>query len=162
MSDPFRDRQHPCPACGAPLREFRTRHVCDACDGMLLTLPDLTQAVHDLTSVQPTFEYREEAPGKRACPVCSAPMSTCKLRIVLEAELADPKPELDRCVEHGVWFDGEELAGVFTKVMGKGYGAGVGRKGPAGGGSAIDRGSGGWRGASGNPEWWGDGGGGKW
>lgn len=161
MSDPYRDRRLTCPACGATLREFRTRQVCDACDGMLLTLPDLAAAVHDLTSIEPTFEFRDEAPGKRACPDCAAPMSTCKLRIVLDTELADPKPALDRCTEHGLWFDGEELAGVFQKVTGKGFGGGVGRKGPKGG-HALERGSGGWRGASGNPEWWGGGGGGKW
>jgi hypothetical protein len=128
---------------------------------MLLALPDLAQAVHDLTSIEATFEFRDEQPGKRACPRCATRMATCKLRIVLDSELEDPKPVLDRCAEHGLWFDGEELAAVFQRVTGKGFGGGVGRKG-AKGGAALERGSGGWRGASGNPEWWGGGGGGKW
>jgi len=37
-------------------------------------------------------------------------MTTHKLRVVLDDELAKPRPELDHCAEHGIWFDGEELA----------------------------------------------------
>jgi hypothetical protein len=165
MNDPYRDQRLTCPACKATLREFRGRQVCDGCDGMLLTLADLGGAIHDLTSITPTFEYRDEKRGERGCPHCGGAMTTCKLRIVLDTELADPKPVLDRCTEHGIWFDGEELAGVFEKVASKGFGGGVGRKAGKASGPAASRpsmASGGWRGASGVPEWWGGGGGGKW
>jgi Zn-finger nucleic acid-binding protein len=128
MSDPYRDQNLTCPACNATLREFQTREVCDGCQGMMLTLPDLAHAIFDLTSITPTFEYANEAVGKRACPKCRAPMTTCHLRVLLEDEIEKPRPELDRCGEHGIWFDGEELAKVFEKVAGKGYGSGVGRK----------------------------------
>ena len=142
MSDPYRDKRLSCPACNSPLREFRTRYACDSCDGMMLTLPDLAQAIHDLTSVMPAFEYRDAKPGKRSCPHCATTMSTCKLTLVLESEEIEPKPVLDRCDAHGIWFDGEELAGVFEKIATKGYGGGVGRKGPKGGGGAIPSGGG--------------------
>jgi len=158
MTDPYRDRRLACPACNAPLREYQTRWVCDACDGMMLALPDLAVAIFDMTSVQPVFEYRDEKPGKRACPHCHTQMTTCKLRVVIEDELAEPRPVLDRCAEHGIWFDGEELANVFLKCAGKGHGNAH----PHRGGVNATRGSGGWRGASGVPEWWGGGGGGKW
>lgn len=151
MTSPYRDQRLLCPACKATLREYRARWVCDGCDGMMLALSDLAAAIFDLTSVEPVFEYRDDKPGKRSCPHCTAAMSTCKLRIVIEEEIADPKPVLDRCPEHGVWFDGEELANVFVKCHGKGHGAAS----PQGGGIAADRGSGGWRGKSGVPEWWG-------
>ena len=153
---PFRDDFLTCPACAAPLREYQTRQVCDACDGMLLALADLAHAIHDLTSVVPTFEYADEAPGKRSCPRCRQAMTTCKLRVVLDREIEKPRPVLDRCREHGLWFDGEELASVLAKVAGKGFGGGVGRKGPSTPGAPLSRGSGGWRGASGVPEWWGN------
>ncbi|MBA3454466.1 MAG: hypothetical protein H0T42_15355 [Deltaproteobacteria bacterium] len=131
---------------------------------MLLTLVDLSGAIHDMTSVVPSFEYKDEKPGKRPCPKCRTLMTTCRLVLSLDDEIEKPRPELDRCAEHGIWFDGEELAKVFQKVAGKGFGGGVGRKGYAGskGGGGADRGSGGWRGRSGVPEWWGGGGGGKW
>ena len=133
MSDPYRDHHLTCPACNSPLREFQTRLVCDKCDGMLLTLPDLAHAIHDMTSIEPTFEYRDDKPGKRACPHCEQPMTVCKLSVMFEQDVIEPKPTLDRCNEHGIWFDGQELAGVFEKVATKGYGGGVGRKGPKGG-----------------------------
>lgn len=129
VNEPFRDQHRTCPACQALLREFRTRLVCDACQGMMLTLDDLGLAIHDMTSIVATFTYHHEAPGKRLCPTCSVPMTRCKLDIGLEQAVEHPRPELDRCEAHGIWFDNEELAKVFERVAGKGYGGGVGRKG---------------------------------
>jgi hypothetical protein len=111
-----------------PLREFRTRQICDACEGMMVTLTDLAGAIHDLTSITPTFEYVDGKVGARRCPHCAELMTTCKLRVMLEDEIEKPRPELDRCDAHGIWFDAEELAKVFEKVATKGFGGGVGRK----------------------------------
>lgn len=162
MSDPYRDQKLPCPACNAPLRAFQTRLACDACQGMLVTLDDLARAIHEMTSVTPTFELTDAKPGKRACPHCKQAMSTCKIRVVLDDEVEKPRPELDLCEQHGLWFDDEELAKVFEKVAGKGFGGGVGRVGRGPGGTAAKSGSYGWKGHHGVPEWWGGGGGGKW
>ncbi len=128
MSEPYRDQHFACPACKAPMRVFHKRLVCDACYGVMLTLEDLATGVHDLTSILPTFAYRNEKPGKRACPHCAVLMTTCKLTLGLEEEVEKPRPELDRCVEHGIWFDGEELARVLEKVTGKGHGPGTAHK----------------------------------
>ncbi len=162
MSDPYRDQQLSCPACNAPLREIQTRHACDRCNGMFLPLADLGRAIFEMTSLEPRFEYHDEKPGKRTCPCCRVAMTTCKLRVILEDEVEKPRPTLDRCAAHGIWFDDEELAKVFEKVASKGYGGGVGRRGPGSKGSAAQSGSYGWRGHHGVPEWWGGGGGGKW
>jgi Zn-finger nucleic acid-binding protein len=124
MSDPYRDQIKDCPACKAPLREFQTRLVCDACSGMMLTLADLATGVHDLTSITPTLSYRDEKPGTRECPHCRTAMTTCKLTLGLEDNVEKPRPVLDRCEAHGLWFDNEELAKVFEKVAGKGHGSG--------------------------------------
>ncbi len=129
MANPYRDVERTCPACHAALRAFRTRLVCDSCDGIMLPFGDLAAAIHDMTSVVPTFEWASEQPGTRACPACRAPMTTCKLVVHLEAEVERPRPQLDRCDAHGLWFDHEELARVFEKVATKGYGGGGGRKG---------------------------------
>jgi Zn-finger nucleic acid-binding protein len=165
MSEPYRDQQLICPACQAPLRAFQTRYICDACQGMMVPLADLGRAIHDMTSLDPTFEFKDDKPGKRTCPHCPQAMTRCKLRVVLDAEVEKPRPELDRCDAHGLWFDDEELAKVFEKVASKGFGGGVGRKGGgASGGAGINAKSGsyGWKGHHGVPEWWGGGGGGKW
>lgn len=128
MTDPYRSGSPlVCPACEATLREFRGRYVCDACDGIMLTIEDLVAGIHDMTSIAATFEWTHEKPGKRKCPHCREAMTACHVIVHLEADLEKPKPELDRCATHGVWFDREELAKVFEKVATKGYGGGVGR-----------------------------------
>jgi len=128
MADPYRDPELSCPACTKPLRTFRDRLICDACDGIMLSLADLSGAIFDMTSIEPTFEWAHEAAGERTCPHCRLAMTTCKLVIHLEEDIEKPKPELDRCGVHGLWFDHEELAKVIEKVATKGYGGGVGRK----------------------------------
>lgn len=152
MTDPYRDHHPSCPACQAPLRRFQVagqtpeqaRLVCDACDGIFVTPPDLAGAIHDLTSLVPTFEFSNLTPGARRCPRCSAPMTRCHVEIVLDTERARPKPELDVCGEHGVWFDREELAAVLEKVAGKGFGGGVGRTGGAARAGVLEGSQGGW------------------
>ena len=85
----------------------------------MVSLADLSRAIDELVQIEPKFELIDQRPGKRACPRCSQTMSVCHLRVVLMEEIATPRPELDRCLEHGLWFDGEELAKVFEKVRAK-------------------------------------------
>ncbi|MBA2539654.1 MAG: zf-TFIIB domain-containing protein [Deltaproteobacteria bacterium] len=158
----YRDDELSCPACRATLRAFAGRHVCDKCYGMLLDLTDLATAIRDMTSLDATFEFHDEQPGKRSCPKCHSQMSTLKLRISLDDEIEKPRPTLDRCPEHGLWFDKDELAAVFEKVAGKGLGGGGGGGTLARKGESGPSGSYGWKGKHGVPEWWGGGGGGKW
>lgn len=127
MTDPFRDQHHKCPSCNEELREFRGRWACDACGGVLMNLEDLASGIYDMTSIQPGLTFVDERAGTRACPICDAPMSECRIRIQLEDEHAKPKtksdPKLDRCAAHGLWFDDEELGAVLATVSGKGYGS---------------------------------------
>jgi hypothetical protein len=156
MADPYRDKDRPCPACNAPLRTFRTRLVCDACQGMFAPIDDLATAIEDLTGVPPVFTFEGEATGKRACPECAHPMTTFHLHVALDGEVVKPRPELDRCATHGIWFDAEELAVVFEKARAKHPGGGgvrPGRGGGGGGGAA----NAGWSGDRKGPFWWGGG-----
>jgi len=137
-----------CPMCPhSILRIHQGRLLCDRCQGMLLELDDVGRAIFDMTGITPTFEFIDEQPGKRPCPRCTQPMTTLHLRVVLGDEIAKPRPELDRCAEHGIWFDGEELAKVFEKSYAK---------------VTSHGGGGGWRSSKGVPEWWGGGHGGSW
>lgn len=125
MADPYRDPERPCPACDQPLRAYHQRLVCDACNGIMVSVEDLSGAIEDLTSVTPTFAWDHEKPSSRKCPQCRAPMVGCRVVLEIEGEVAHPRPELDRCAAHGVWFDREELAKVLEKVAGKGHGSKV-------------------------------------
>jgi hypothetical protein len=141
MSDPFRDVLMKCPACPETrLRAFHGRLCCDACEGMQISLAELSRAIVDLTGIEPTYEFIDEELGKRSCPQCPTMMTRCKLRVIVEDELAKPRPELDRCADHGVWFDRDELATVLAKVRSK--------VSPQGGRAA------GWPGDRGGFGWW--------
>jgi hypothetical protein len=66
-------------------------------------------------------------------------MTTCKLRVTVEDELAKPKPVIDRCTDHGLWFDRDELAAVLEKVRRK---------------VSPKHGAFGWPGSQKGPAWW--------
>ena len=85
----------------------------------MLALDDLSVAIEQLTGRTPELQIVEEHAGKRTCPRCTTAMTGCHIRVVLGDEIAKPRPELDRCTEHGFWFDGNELAKVFEKSLAK-------------------------------------------
>jgi hypothetical protein len=119
---------------------------------MLAPLADLSSAIEEITGVVPSFDYEDVKVGKRACPVCAEAMDTLKLHVHLDSGVAVPKPTLDRCHAHGMWFDTDELAMVFEKaraVHPGGGGAHV-RKPSSGGGAS-------WYGDQKGPFWWGGG-----
>ncbi|HEU0031584.1 MAG TPA: zf-TFIIB domain-containing protein [Kofleriaceae bacterium] len=118
-ADPYRDQPRACPACQATLRDFQTRLACDACQGVMLSIADLQQALAELTGIEPKLELVDEMAGRRNCPRCAKAMTICHIRVVLDDEIAKPRPELDRCRDHGIWFDGQELAKVFEKSLSK-------------------------------------------
>ena len=128
MTAPYPAGSPACPSCAQPLRSFRERLACDACDGIMLAVADLRSAVFEMTSLEPVLELERLAPGKRSCPRCGEPMATCHLVMTLEHEVERPRVELDHCEHHGLWFDQDELAEVLATIAGKGYGGGVGRK----------------------------------
>jgi Zn-finger nucleic acid-binding protein len=113
MAGPYRDPDLVCPACHAQLRVFRQRLCCDACNGILLEIADLTTSISDLTGSDPQIGFVRERPGERACPRCDLMMSVCRLDVALMDKRPTLRPALDRCVTHGVWFDANELAKVF-------------------------------------------------
>jgi hypothetical protein len=91
----------------------------------MLTFDELRSAIEELTGLAPTLSYRNETSGKLLCPHCSTPMMNVRLTLELEGiKPVKPKPKLDRCVTHGIWFDDIELALVLEPVAGKGFGGG--------------------------------------
>jgi Zn-finger nucleic acid-binding protein len=122
MGDPFRTAPEPpaCPACGAALREFHGRLCCDACGGVLMDTADLTASITDYLQQQiaapPEVRFVDVKAAKRTCPLCKTPMTSCHLAADFEHKHAKTHPTLDRCANHGVWFDANELAEVLEAL----------------------------------------------
>lgn len=113
----------PCPSCGEPLRELDHKLCCDACTGIMLSVADLTAALQEHVGAVPmTIQLVESKSSNRSCPRCRAPMTICHLdasfaqEIGTKQRVTHTKPELDRCIEHGVWFDADELATVLEAL----------------------------------------------
>src|SRR5215217_6711075 len=102
MPEPFRGPAFECPACGASLREFQHRLVCDGCGGMLIGVADLTSAIADLTADARGVQLHDEEKTQKACPRCHGQLVQCKLAIIGYFELEDV---FKRCERDGVWFD---------------------------------------------------------
>ncbi len=116
MTEPYRERQNTCPECGVPLRVFGKRLCCDRCEGILLALADFAHSIDELTRIEPTVALVHEQPGHRPCPTCGAGMATCRLELAMMDQIVKPKPEVDRCASHGIWFGAEKLADVYVAV----------------------------------------------
>jgi len=101
------------------LRPYRGRLVCDSCGGIMLVLADLDHAIEDIAGIAPAVTFVHEAAGARPCPECGAAMMQCHVAITLDGDTIKTKPTLDRCADHGVWFDTEELAAVLEKASRK-------------------------------------------
>ena len=86
----------------------------------MLAFEDVERTILERAGSRPDIEIVGERAGQRICPRCPNPMTTLRVRVTVHGRPITPGPELDRCVEHGVWFDGNELAEVLDKVRGRG------------------------------------------
>ncbi len=114
------------------LRTFSGRLVCDACEGIFCSEPDLTVSLSDFTHIECTVSYFDTVPGARPCPTCASAMETCRVRLDFAMLDKHPKtpPRVDRCTTHGLWFDKDELAAVL-EVASHVSSPGGGNAGPA-------------------------------
>ena len=96
-----------CPGCNAAdLAEAGYTQRCPACDGAWLHEEVVVGILQQHTNrlVDLPWEPRDQD-RERACAVCAKPMQAVKLGTVA----------LDRCPEHGVWFDAQELAELLAQ-----------------------------------------------
>ncbi len=89
-----------CPKDGASLVEAGGTHRCKTCDGAWIPEATLVGILEqrNATLVELAWAPRE-ADKARPCAECKQAMQMVNLGNV----------ELDRCAEHGVWFDANEL-----------------------------------------------------
>jgi hypothetical protein len=101
--DPYADRTLRCPACGGGLAFTGDRWGCATCHGVFVHAVALAELVSEMTGQPWELPASIGAPVERACPVCATAMRGETVEGVA----------IDRCVEHGVWFDDAELGAVL-------------------------------------------------
>ncbi len=87
-----------CIDCNAEMKTSRC-----ACGGAWLSDAKLTEMAQDMKGSMVALPWVARTGIQRACPVCAKEMVTVSLLEV----------QLDRCADHGVWFDAEELQTVL-------------------------------------------------
>ena len=96
-----------CPSCHAALTAAGRTERCARCDGAWIHEDVLVGMLQETASAMvflPWLPRDPPDPGQaRACAVCAKAMQAVSLGTVA----------LDRCAEHGVWFDASELAAVL-------------------------------------------------
>lgn len=106
----YADRPLPCPVCTTTqLRFFGDRYACAQCSGTFVQNAALAGMVMDIAKTAFDLPPPSGAAGTRACPVCREAM------VVEELE----RVPIDRCGEHGVWFDPNELTVALERASGQ-------------------------------------------
>lgn len=95
-----------CPVDAVPLEEAGQTLRCEKCEGAWVAEEALVAILEQRanTLIELPWAPREDKP--RPCAVCSTPMQTVDLGSV----------QLDRCAQHGVWFDANELTTLLRQV----------------------------------------------
>jgi Zn-finger nucleic acid-binding protein len=96
-----------CPGCGKALTEAGFTDRCPSCDGAWVHEDALVGMLQERTSTLVFLPWMPRPKDlERKCAVCSKPMQMVNLGSVA----------LDRCAEHGVWFDAHELATLLSEA----------------------------------------------
>ena len=94
-----KDRELTCPACKATLAYQGDRWACATCAGSYVENAALAALVEEMALRPWTLPPVSGKPGERGCPICATAMIVELLEGVT----------IDRCADHGVWFDDTEL-----------------------------------------------------
>jgi Zn-finger nucleic acid-binding protein len=96
-----------CPGCGEALDTAGFTDRCPACEGAWVNEDALVGMLQERTSTLVFLPWQPRAKdNERTCAQCRKPMQHANLGTVL----------LDRCPEHGVWFDADELAALLAQA----------------------------------------------
>ena len=96
-----------CPTCNVPLAIAGYTERCETCDGAWIHEDVLVGMLQETTSTMVFLPWHPRPKDQeRACAVCRAPMAPVSLGDVA----------LDRCAEHGIWFDAHELASLIKQA----------------------------------------------
>lgn len=96
-----------CPGCGEVLDTAGFTDRCPACDGAWVNEDALVGMLQERTSTLVFLPWQPRAKdNERTCAQCGKPMQHADLGTV----------KLDRCPQHGVWFDRDELAALLAQA----------------------------------------------
>jgi hypothetical protein len=73
----------------------------------------VTAEIANDVGAQPLLGFVDHGKMTRKCPRCGELMHASRLTAAVGELHEKLKPQLDRCLVHGVWFDNEELAKVL-------------------------------------------------
>lgn len=95
-----------CPVCDAQLQEAGTTFRCLLCEGAWVKEDALVAILEQRAStlVELPWQARQDKP--RPCAECKTEMQTVNLGSVA----------LDRCAQHGVWFDMNEMTQLLKQA----------------------------------------------
>jgi hypothetical protein len=120
----YRAPAHACPACKTELVADDARWSCKVCNGVFVPAAALGATIGATTDATTgwTIEKHVDPAGRvvppRRCPMCRAQMEQVTLAGCIAPDGPPASIALDRCVEHGVWFDPHELAAVAALRIG--------------------------------------------
>ncbi len=96
-----------CPVCKVELSQAGFTERCPTCTGAWIHEDALVGLMQERTSAMVFLPWQpRDRDSERACAVCTKPMQAVSLGTVA----------LDRCAEHGIWFDPEELASLMKQA----------------------------------------------
>jgi Zn-finger nucleic acid-binding protein len=97
-----------CPRCGQRLIEDAPLHTCAGCGGAWMTETRLDAALHahGVAGDAPPRRWLWWRRERLRCPVCDAPLG-----LVVAGGV-----HIDRCKEHGLWFDAGELMRLLVEA----------------------------------------------
>lgn len=99
--------QPTCPVCRIELSQAGFTERCPKCTGAWIHEDALVGMMQERTSAIVVLPWQPRARDEeRVCAVCAKPTQPVLLGTVA----------LDRCAEHGVWFDPEELASLMKQA----------------------------------------------
>jgi Zn-finger nucleic acid-binding protein len=96
-----------CPVCRGELSRAGFTERCAKCTGAWIHEDTLVAMMQERAAAVVSLPWQpRDRDGDRPCAVCAKPMQAVSLGTVA----------LDRCPEHGVWFDPEELASLMKQA----------------------------------------------
>ncbi|HWO20509.1 MAG TPA: zf-TFIIB domain-containing protein [Kofleriaceae bacterium] len=93
-----------CPRCQIDLGDEPLIRHCSRCKGSWIAEETLHERAAAVQGGPPDLTWHKEARATLMCAICGQPMETIVVR----------DTPVDRCVQHGIWFDANELAHVLS------------------------------------------------
>ena len=95
-----------CPVCATPLELAGRTSRCPSCEGAWVAEDALVAILEQRASTLVKLPWQARQDAARPCAACKAAMQTVNLGSVA----------LDRCADHGVWFDADELTALLKQA----------------------------------------------